>query len=361
MRIICIKGDSLYNEHDYHLQRLAMLKKFVLVALLAMPILVFAEAEVNVYSSRQEQLIRPVLDKFTASSGIKVNLVSGKDDALLERLKLEGENSPADVLMTADAGRLYRAKDLGLSQVVDSQTLNNAIPQNLRDPENQWFGLTYRARPIFYVKEKVKPEELSSYADLANPKWKGKICVRSSDNIYNQSLLASMIASQGIEATTKWAEGLVKNFARPPEGADRDQLKAAAAGMCDLAISNTYYYGQMLVDSAAENQAVAEKLAIFWPDQGAQDRGTHINVSGALVTKAAKNKENAVKLLEYLVSDEAQSWYAEHNQEYPVKASVPASSLLTSWGKFKADSLNLSELGKHNADAVKIMDIVGWK
>ncbi|HPY42096.1 MAG TPA: extracellular solute-binding protein, partial [Thiolinea sp.] len=222
-----------------------MLKKFVLVALLAMPILVFAEAEVNVYSSRQEQLIRPVLDKFTASSGIKVNLVSGKDDALLERLKLEGENSPADVLMTADAGRLYRAKDLGLSQVVDSQTLNNAIPQNLRDPENQWFGLTYRARPIFYVKEKVKPEELSSYADLANPKWKGKICVRSSDNIYNQSLLASMIASQGIEATTKWAEGLVKNFARPPEGADRDQLKAAAAGMCDLAISNTYYYGQM--------------------------------------------------------------------------------------------------------------------
>ncbi|MFI0399275.1 MAG: Fe(3+) ABC transporter substrate-binding protein [Thiolinea sp.] len=339
-----------------------MLKKLALtLALLSAPLAVFAEGEVNVYSSRQEQLIKPILDKFTAASGIKVNLVSGKDDALIERLKLEGENSPADILMTADAGRLSRAKDLGLSQTVESEILKTSIPENLRDPENQWFGLTYRARPIFYVKEKIKPEDLSTYADLADPKWKGKICVRSSDNIYNQSILASMIASQGAEAATKWAEGLVKNFARPPEGGDRDQLKAAAAGLCDLAISNTYYYGQMLAGEAAEDKAAAEKLAIFWPDQGDQGRGTHINVSGATVTKAAKNKENAVKLLEYLVSDEAQAWYAEHNQEYPVKTSVPASSLLKGWGDFKADSINLSELGKHNAEAVKIMDTVGWK
>ena len=339
-----------------------MLKKLVLVtALLATPLIAVAEGEVNVYSSRQEQLIKPILDKFTAASGIKVNLVTGKDDALIERLKLEGENSPADLLMTADAGRLARAKDLGLSQVVESEALKTAIPENLRDPENQWFGLTYRARPIFYVKEKIKPEDLSTYADLADPKWKGKICVRSSDNIYNQSMLASMIASQGTEAATKWAEGLVKNFARPPEGGDRDQLKAAAAGMCDLAISNTYYYGQMLASEAPEDKAAAEKMAIFWPDQGEQGRGTHINVSGATVTKAAKNKENAVKLLEYLVGDEAQAWYAEHNQEYPVKDAVPASSLLKGWGDFKADSINLSELGKHNAEAVKIMDTVGWK
>lgn len=339
-----------------------MLKKLALtLALLSAPLAAFAEGEVNVYSSRQEQLIKPILDKFTAASGIKVNLVSGKDDALIERLKLEGENSPADILMTADAGRLSRAKDLGLSQAVESEILTTAIPENLRDPENQWFGLTYRARPIFYVKEKIKPEDLSTYADLADPKWKGKICVRSSDNIYNQSMLASMIASQGAEAATKWAEGLVQNFARPPEGGDRDQLKAAAAGLCDLAISNTYYYGQMLAGEAAEDKAAAEKVAIFWPDQGDQGRGTHINVSGATVTKAAKNKENAVKLLEYLVGDEAQAWYAEHNQEYPVKTTVPASSLLKGWGDFKADSINLSELGKHNAEAVKIMDTVGWK
>lgn len=339
-----------------------MLKKLALAtALLVAPLAALADGEVNVYSSRQEQLIKPILDKFTAASGIKVNLVTGKDDALIERLKLEGENSPADLLMTADAGRLSRAKELGLSQAVESELLKTTIPENLRDPENQWFGLTYRARPIFYVKEKIKPEQLSTYADLADPKWKGRICVRSSDNIYNQSMLASMIASQGTEAATQWADGFVKNFARPPEGGDRDQLKAAAAGMCDLAISNTYYYGQMLAGDQAEDKAAAEKLAIFWPDQGEQGRGTHINVSGATITKAAKNKDNALKLLEFLVSDEAQAWYAEHNQEYPVKTTVPASTLLKSWGDFKADSINLSELGKHNAEAVKIMDTVGWK
>lgn len=339
-----------------------MLKKLLLATtLLAAPLVAVAEGEVNVYSSRQEQLIKPILDQFTAASGIKVNLVTGKDDALIERLKLEGDNTPADLLLTADAGRLFRTKDLGLSQAIESETLKAAIPENLRDPDNQWFGLTYRARPIFYVKEKIKPEELSTYADLADPKWKGKICVRSSDNIYNQSMLASMIASQGVEATTQWADGLVKNLARPPEGGDRDQLKAAAAGICDLALANTYYYGQMLAGDGAEDKAAAEKVAIFWPDQGEQGRGTHINISGASVTKAAKNKDNAVKLLEYLVSDEAQAWYAEHNQEYPVKTSVPASSLLKTWGDFKADSINLSELGKHNAEAVKIMDTVGWK
>ena len=319
----------------------------------------FADGEINVYSARKEQLIKPLFDKFTAQTGIKVNLVTGKDDALLERLKLEGENTPADLLMTADAGRLYRAVEMELTQAVDSATLEKDIPANLRDPAKHWFGLTYRARPIFYVKDKVKPEELSTYENLTDPKWKGRICVRSSDNIYNQSMLASMIVANGAEKAQSWAEGLVKNFARPPEGGDKDQIKAAGAGQCDLAIANTYYYGQMLSGDDAEEKAAAEKVAIFWPNQ--QDRGTHINISGAAVTQYAKNKANAVKLMEFLVSDEAQQWYAQANQEYPVKTSIAPSALLKSWGEFKADSVNLSELGKSNAEAVKIMDKAGWK
>ena len=336
------------------------MKKLLLglvIASLTTPAL--ADGEVNVYSARKEQLIKPLFDKFTEQSGIKVNLVTGKDDALLERLKLEGDNTPADLLMTADAGRLYRAVDMQLTQAVSSDTLTQSIPATMRDPGNQWFGLTSRARPIFYVKGKVKPEELSTYEALTDPKWKGRICVRSSDNIYNQSMLGSMIAVNGVEKTQAWADGLVKNFARPPEGGDRDQIKAAAAGQCDIALANTYYYGQMLAGEDAKDIAAAEKVAIFWPNQ--QDRGTHVNISGAAVTKTAKNKGNAVKLLEFLVSDASQQWYADANQEYPVKAGVAASELLKGWGDFKADSVNLAELGKHNAEAVKIMDKAGWK
>ena len=336
------------------------MKKLLLglvIASLTTPAL--ADGEVNVYSARKEQLIKPLFDKFTEQSGIKVNLVTGKDDALLERLKLEGDNTPADLLMTADAGRLYRAVEMQLTQAVSSDTLTQSIPATMRDPGNQWFGLTSRARPIFYVKGKVKPEELSTYEALTDPKWKGRICVRSSDNIYNQSMLGSMIAVNGVEKTQAWADGLVKNFARPPEGGDRDQIKAAAAGQCDIALANTYYYGQMLAGEDAKDIAAAEKVAIFWPNQ--QDRGTHVNISGTAVTKTAKNKDNAVKLLEFLVSDASQQWYADANQEYPVKAGVAASELLKGWGEFKADSVNLAELGKHNAEAVKIMDKAGWK
>lgn len=329
----------------------------LVIASLTAPVL--AEGEVNVYSARKEQLIKPLFDKFTAQTGIKVNLVTGKDDALLERLRLEGDNSPADLLMTADAGRLYRAKEMELTQPVESAVLVKDIPEHLRDPENHWFGLTSRARPIFYAKGKVKPEELSTYEALADPKWKGHICVRSSDNIYNQSMLGSMIAADGAEKAQAWADGFVKNFARPPEGADKDQLKAVASGQCDLAIANTYYYGQMLAGNDAEEKAAAEKVAIFWPNQA--DRGTHINVSGAAVTAAAGHVGNAVKLLEFLVSDASQHWYAEANQEYPVKPGVEPSALLKGWGEFKADDLNLAELGKHNAEAVIIMDKAGWK
>ena len=253
----------------------------------------FAEEIVNVYSSRKEQLIKPLLDKFTTKTGIKVNLVTADDDGLLEKLKLEGKNSPADVLFTADAGRLYRAKSMGLLAPVKSKVLEAAIPAHMRDSGSEWFGLTYRARPIFYVEGKVKPEELSTYADLTNAKWKGRICIRSSNNIYNQSLIAAMISHEGEAKTLEWTKGLVANLGRPPEGGDRDQIKAAAAGQCDIAIANTYYYGQMLTSKDEQEKAAAEKLSIFWPNQKSNEYGTHVNVSGAGLTKAAQHKDNA--------------------------------------------------------------------
>jgi iron(III) transport system substrate-binding protein len=339
-----------------------MFKHIVLGCLavaLAMPVM--AADEVNVYSARKEKLIKPLLDKFTEETGIKVNLVTGKADALLKKLELEGENTPADLLVTTDAGRLHRAKDAGVLQAVESETLTTNIPANLRDPENVWYGLTYRARPIFYVKGKVKPEELSTYEALTDEKWKGRICIRSSNNIYNQSLVASMLATQGEEATQAWVNDFVKNFARPPKGGDRDQIKAAAAGQCDLAIANSYYFAAMINGKDAEQKAAAEKVAIFWPNQGDADRGSHINISGAAVTKAAKNKDNAIKLMEYMTQNDAQTWYAEVNGEYPIKEGVEASDLLKSWGDFKADELNLAELGKNNAAALKMMDKAGWK
>lgn len=339
-----------------------MFKKIVLAAIaLTLSLPAWSAEEVNVYSARKEKLIKPLLEDFTKETGIKVNLVTGKADALLKKLELEGENTPADLLITTDAGRLYRAKEAGVLQAVESDVLTDNIPSNLRDPENVWFGMTYRARPIFYVKGKVKPEELSTYEALTDEKWKGRICIRSSNNIYNQSLIASMIASQGEEATQAWINDFVKNFARPPKGGDRDQIKAAAAGQCDLAVANSYYFAAMINGKDAEQKAAAEKVAIFWPNQGDDDRGTHINVSGAAVTKAAKNKDNAIKLMEYMTQEAAQTWYAEVNGEYPVKAGVEASELLKSWGEFKADELNLSELGKNNADALKMMDKAGWK
>lgn len=322
---------------------------------------VWAAEEVNVYSARKEALIKPLFDKFTEETGIKVNMITGKAGALQKKLELEGDNTPADMLITVDAGNLHRAKEAGLLQAIESEALTNNIPENLRDADNQWFGMTYRARPIFYVTDKVKPEELSTYEDLADPKWKGRICIRSSSNIYNQSLVSSMLVANGEEATQVWADGFVKNLARPPKGGDRDQIKAAAAGECDIAIANSYYFAKMLAGNDEKQKAAAEKVTLFWPNQGDNARGTHINISGAAITKAAKNKDNAVKLMEYMTDDAAQTWYAETNGEYPVKLGIDASETLQSWGKFKADALNMSELGSNNATAVKIMDKAGWK
>lgn len=336
-----------------------MLRKLLTATLLlVLGSAAFAE-EVNVYSAREEQLIKPLLDAFSQDTGIKVNLVTGDDDPLLERLKREGANSPADLLIMADAGRLYRAVENGNLQPVQSATLNQSIPANLRDPGKRWFGLTSRARVIFYNKATVNPAALSTYEDLADPKWQGRICVRSSNSIYNQSLLASMIATKGAAQAETWAKGLVANLARPPSGGDRDQIKAVASGQCDIAIANTYYYAQMLYGGDAAQKAAANKVSLFWPNQ--RDRGTHINISGAGVTASAKNKANAVKLLEYMVLDDAQRWYATTNGEYPVKPGIEPSAELQSWGKFKSDALQLTVLGKNNAQAVMIMDKAGWK
>ena len=337
------------------------IKSRSIAALLAISLSASAlAAEVNVYSAREEALIKPLLDKFSAETGIKTNLITAKADELLTRMVNEGQNTPVDVLITVDAGRLHRAKEAGLLQPVNSSSINETVPAHLRDSDNLWVGLSQRARVIFYAKDRVKPAELSTYEDLVDGKWRKRICIRSSDNIYNQSLVASMIAANGEAQSQQWANALVTNFARDPKGGDRDQIKAAAAGLCDIAIANTYYYGAMLADAKDPAQVeAANKLALFWPNQSG--RGAHVNVSGAGISKYSKNKENAVKLIEYLISDDAQDWYASVNYEYPVSKTAKISDLLSGWGAFKSDALNLSKLGELNSAAVKIMDKAGWK
>lgn len=315
--------------------------------------------EVNVYSARKEALILPLLEKFEASTGIEVNLITAKADELLKRLESEGRSTPADVFITTDAGRLQRAKEAGVLAAIDNPVLNARIPQHLRDSDNYWYGLSQRARVIFYAKDRVDPARLSTYEALADEHWRGRICIRSSGNIYNQSLVASMIEAHGVEATESWARGLVKNFARKPAGGDTDQLRAAAAGQCDIAVANTYYYGRLANSGKPANREVADALGLFWPNQA--DRGAHVNVSGAAVTRHAKHPEAAKRLLEFLVNPESQSWYAEVNFEYPVVADAETSALLKSWGDFKSDTLNLSRLGENNRAAVQLMDRAGWR
>ena len=314
---------------------------------------------VNVYTHRHYEADQKLFDMFTEATGIKVNVVSASADELIQKLELEGANSPADVLITVDAGRLHRAESKGLLQPVSSETLNTNIPAKFRDPEGYWFGLTFRARILAYSTERVNPEELTTYEGLTEAKWKGRILTRSSENIYNQSLLASIIANVGKEGAEQWAAGLLANMARTPKGSDRDQVKAVAAGEGDVAIVNTYYIGIMLNDANEEERKAAEKIAIFFPNQ--EDRGTHINISGAGVTKYSPNKENAVKLLEFLSNQESQEFLANINFEYPVNPKAEFSDLLKKWGSFKADDLNLSVLGDNNSEAVLIFDKVGWK
>ena len=329
----------------------------LLSSLLAPPVL--ASGEVNIYSARKEDLIKPLLDDFSRQTGIAVNLVTGKEEALLQRLQSEGANTPADMLLTTDAGRLSAARKAGVLQAVKSEALTARIPASYRDPEGYWYGLSVRARPIIYARDRVRPADLSTYENLADPKWKGRICVRSSDSVYNQSLVAGLISHQGEARTEAWAKGLVANFARPPAGGDRDQIKAVAAGECDVTLANTYYLGGMVNSSDEAEKQAAAKVAVFWPD--AQTTGVHVNVSGAGITAHARNRDNAVRLLEFLAGDSAQRWYAETNNEYPVNPAIPPSATLKAWGEFKADTLNVAKLGELNAAAVQMMDRAGWK
>ncbi|UEM04195.1 Fe(3+) ABC transporter substrate-binding protein [Skermanella rosea] len=316
-------------------------------------------AEVNVYSSRHYDTDKALYTNFTQQTGIKVNIIEGKDDELIERIRTESGNSPADILITVDAGRLWRAQNADILQPTKSQVLEQAVPAHLREPSGLWFGLTKRARVIIYNKAAVKPADLSTYEDLADPKWKGRLLIRSSTNVYNQSLAGSMLAAHGEKKTEEWARGIVANLARPPQGGDSDQIKAVAAGEGDIAVSNTYYFGRIAGSGKPEDKAIAEKVGVFFPNQN--DRGTHVNISGAGVLKNAPNRENAVKFLEYLVSPQAQKIFAEGNYEYPVLKQAEQSPVIASWGSFKEDELNASVFGKNNEEALKIMDRAGWK
>ncbi|CUW38441.1 Iron(III) ABC transporter, periplasmic iron(III)-binding protein [Magnetospirillum sp. XM-1] len=316
-------------------------------------------AEVNVYSARKDHLLKPVLDQFTAKTGIKVNLLSAGEEQLLERLKSEGQGSPADLFITTDVAHLHKARVAGVLQPTHSAEMDKNIPARYRDPQGYWYGLSARARVVLYAKDRVKPSELSTYEDLADPKWKGRICVRSSSSTYNQSLLAGLVAVMGPDKAESWAKSMVGNMARKPQGGDRDQIAAVAAGQCDLAIANTYYFGGMQASSKAEEKDAAAKVGIFFPNQ--QGRGAHMNVAGAGVTASAKHKAEAVKLLEFLSGPEAQKTFAEANNEFPVLASAQASPIVAAWGPFKAEDINVAMLGENNPQAVRIFDRVGWR
>lgn len=314
---------------------------------------------VNVYTDRHYDTDEELYKTFTEETGIEVNIVKADSDELIERLDREGESTEADVLITADAGRLHRAKSKDLLQSVDSEVLSENVPENLKDVDNAWYGLTVRGRVIVYSKDRVNPEELSTYQDLTTDKWNGKVLVRSSSNIYNQSLLSSFIELYGEDKASEWAEGIVNNMAREPQGNDRDQAKAIVAGEGDLAIMNTYYIGKMLNSSDPQEVEVANQVGVFFPNQ--ESDGTHINISGAGVTKNSQNPENALKLIEFLSSEKAQKQFAEANYEYPVNNNVEPSELLKSWGEFNTQEIKLSSLGENNTEAVKIFDRVEWK
>lgn len=343
-----------------------MMKKLLLVILSAAVLFGCSQKEepkeeaqeVNVYTHRHYDSDKELFKKFEEETGIKVNVVNANADELMTRMMNEGADSPADVLITVDAGRLHKAKENELLQPVSSEVLSNNIPANLKDSENYWYGLTKRARVI--VVNKAIENDIKNYWDLTNPKWKEKVLIRSSGNIYNQSLLASMIAHYpDSNYAEQWAEGVVKNMARTPAGGDRDQIKAIAGGIGDVAVVNTYYLGKMLKSDDPNEVEAGEMVNIIFPNQ--DGRGTHINVSGAGVAKNSKNKENAIKFIEFLSSKAAQEVFAEANYEYPVNPEVEASELLKGWGEFKEDDISLTKLGEYNTEAVKIFDRVGWK
>lgn len=312
----------------------------------------------TLYTHRHYDSDKLIFKKFEEKTGIKINVVKASADELIQKMETEGNQSPADLLLTVDAGRLVRAKDKNLLQSSSSDLLNTTIPTHLKDSSNYWFGLTKRARVIVYNKKTVDSSDLSDYEDLINKNWKNKILIRSSNNIYNQSLMASIIANKGEDSARKWAEGIVNNFARSPKGNDRDQVKAILANEGEIAIINTYYLGKLINSKDSNEVAAGNAVGIFFPNQ--ENRGTHINVSGIGVAKSSKNKENAIKFIEFLISKDIQEIFAKANYEYPVNKDAKSSELLKSWGQFNEDKLSLTKLGELNKKAVILFDEVKW-
>jgi iron(III) transport system substrate-binding protein len=308
---------------------------------------------VVVYSARNEQLIKPLFDAYQAETGTKVQFITDKAGPLLARLKAEGANTPADMLITVDAGNLWRAAEDGVLASVDSKVLQQNIPAHLRDPGNRWFGLSVRARTIVYSTARVKPSDLSTYEALADAKWKGRLCLRTSKKVYNQSMVAMMIAQSGRDATSSVIKGWVNNLATKVFSNDTALMKAMIAGQCDVGIVNTYYYGRLM------KKEPGARLALFWPNQN--DRGVHVNVSGAGVTKYAKHPKAAIKLLEWLTAEKAQRVLADSNMEYPANPAIKNNDYVASWGSFRQDTINVSKAGALQADAIKLMDRAGYK
>ncbi|WP_370321373.1 Fe(3+) ABC transporter substrate-binding protein [Oricola sp.] len=318
----------------------------------------FADGSVNLYSSRHYDTDERLYSDFEEQTGITINRIEGNADELIERLKAEGRNSPADVLITVDAGRIWRAADADLFAPVESDILEERIPAALRHPDNLWFGFSTRARLIFYNKERVS-EPPQTYEELADPKYKGQVCIRSSTNIYNLSLLASIIATDGAEAAEAWAQGVKDNLARSPQGGDTDQLKGLVSGECDIAVANSYYFARSLRTNVEGLSEHVDQIGWVFPNQ--DGRGAHVNVSAAGVLKNAPNRENAIKFLEYLASDSAQEYFASGNDEYPVVEGVGLSASVTKLGEFKRDDLNLAALGENQTEAQSIFNAVGFK
>jgi len=340
---------------------MSVLKSLILIPALALSGPALAQDRVlNLYSSRHYQTDEALYSGFTKLTGIRVNRIEAGEDALLERIRNEGARSPADVLVTVDAGRLWRAEQMGIFQPVKSAQLESRIPASFREPNGLWFGFSLRARVIAYNKSRVGAGELKDYQDLADAKWKGRLCMRSSSNIYNLSLMGALIDHLGEAQAEAWAKAVRANLAREPRGGDTDQLKSVAAGECDVTIANQYYYARLARSQKADERAVAQKLGIVFPNQAGW--GAHVNISGAGVMKHAPNREAAVRFLEYLASDDAQRYFADGNNEWPVVASVQvANPVLQAFGAFKVDPLNVAVLGRNQPGSQKIYDRVAWK
>jgi len=316
-------------------------------------------SEVNLYSARHYDSDQAIYQAFTDQTGIEVNLIEGKSNALVQRIKREGVVSPADILITVDAGNLWRADQEGIFQPVDSDVLNSRLPESMRHPEGHWFGFSQRLRAIYYNRSTFDPTRISDFEDLTNAEFKGEVCIRSSSNIYNQSLLASLIEHLGKEGAEQWAQGVVDNMARDPQGGDTDQIRAVAAGECDLSVGNHYYYARLLNSDDEADREVARRVGIIFPNQSG--RGVHANIGGAGVVATAPNRENAVRFLEFLASDTAQEIFAGSNHEYPAVKGVLKNSILDSWGNLNIDDINVNMLGENNPEAVRIFDRVGWR